>query len=147
MKKFLFILVVSLAVSLISKAQLYQVFQKNNKAVDGYDVVAFFKSGTANKGHDSLTYTWNNATWSFISQANIDSFKTNPEKYAPQYGGFCAYGCSNGYKAPTEIDTWTIVNNKLYFNYNQKVKENWLKNREALIIKADEHWELIKNKE
>jgi hypothetical protein len=71
-------------------------------------------------------------------------FAVDPEKYAPQYGGYCAYGTADGHKAPTETDTWTIDNNKLYFNYNQKVKELWNKDRPGLIKKADEQWPKIK---
>ncbi|MNY62728.1 hypothetical protein D3C86_1995980 [compost metagenome] len=67
--------------------------------------------------------------------------------YIPQYGGYCAYGTSEGHKAPTEAETWTIVDDKLYFNYNMKVKNNWSKTREEFIEKADIQWPLIKDKQ
>lgn len=146
MKKFLFSLVAILLVQISAQAQQTAVFTKNGKAIDGYDAVAFFINKAPIKGEEAFAFTWNNTSWLFANQQNLDSFKTNPGKYAPQYGGYCAYGCSNGYKAPTQIDTWTIVNDKLYFNYSLKVKESWLKNKEALIIKADENWERIKGK-
>jgi YHS domain-containing protein len=144
MKKILFTLVAILLVQISTQAQKTAVFTKNGKAIDGYDAVAFFTNKAPIKGEDAFMFTWNNVSWLFANQQNLDSFKTNPEKYAPQYGGYCAYGCSNGYKAPTQIDTWTIVDDKLYFNYNQKVKESWIKNKEALIIKANENWKKIK---
>jgi hypothetical protein len=76
----------------------------------------------------------------------LEAFKANPEKYAPQYGGFCAYGTSEGHKAPTQPDAWTIVNDKLYFNYNKDVKVLWNKNQSERIKKADENWIEIKGK-
>jgi YHS domain-containing protein len=143
-KSILFVLIV-LGIQLVSSAQKSSVFIKNNRAIDGYDPVAFFKDSMAIKGNDAYAFVWNDAIWYFSSPQNADSFKLNPEKYAPQYGGYCAYGCSNGYKAPTQANTWTILNNKLYFNYNTKVKEGWLKQTNVLIIKANENWEKIKN--
>jgi hypothetical protein len=146
MKKLFIIVTILFTNSIITNAQHSSVFIKNNKAIDGYDVVAFYKQNQPVKGIENISYIWNNATWNFSTQENLDSFKSNPQKYAPQFGGYCAYGCSNGYKAPTQIDTWTIVNNKLYFNYNLKVKQSWEKNKEALIPKAEENWNTIKDK-
>jgi YHS domain-containing protein len=96
------------------------------------------------KGAKEFTYEWNGATWHFATKKNKDLFVANPEKYAPQYGGYCAYGTADGHKAPTETDTWTVVDNKLYFNYNQKVKTLWNKDQASLIKKADEQWPKIK---
>ena len=76
----------------------------------------------------------------------MESFKKSPEKYAPQYGGYCAYGTAGGHKAPTQTETWTIVDGKLYFNYNEKVKESWNKEQAKLIEKANTQWPLIKDK-
>lgn len=145
MKKLVGLIALFMVATTVVQAQKTSVFIKNNAAIDGYDVVAFFKENNAVKGNQNLSYVWNDATWYFSSTQNVDSFKANPEKYAPQYGGYCAYGCSNGYKAPTQIDTWTIVDNKLYFNYNLKVKNSWITNKEALIEKANINWEKIKH--
>ncbi|WP_153799860.1 YHS domain-containing (seleno)protein [Foetidibacter luteolus] len=131
----------------IAKAQTNEIFAPDGKAIRGYDPVAFYKEQKPVKGIDSLAYTWKNATWFFSSAANLDSFKANPGRYAPQYGGYCAYGTSEGHKAPTETDTWTIVDDKLYFNYNTKVKERWTKNQQELIEKANAQWPLIKDKQ
>ncbi|HVW61713.1 MAG TPA: YHS domain-containing (seleno)protein, partial [Puia sp.] len=95
---------------------------------------------------DSLMLQWNDATWYFASRENLESFKAAPEKYAPRYGGYCAYGTAQGHKAPTEVETWSILDGKLYFNYNQKVKEMWSKDRAAMIKKADQNWVMIKDK-
>ena len=122
------------------------IFSSNGKAIRGYDPVSFFSESKAVPGSDTLTYSWQGATWLFSSQANRELFRTSPEKYAPQYGGYCAYGAADGHKAPTETDTWTILNNKLYFNYNKEVRQSWNKNRQALIEKADKQWPEIKDK-
>jgi hypothetical protein len=98
-------------------------------------------------GRDSLMYAWNGASWLFSSRNNLESFKANPDRYAPRYGGYCAYGMAMGHKAPTEVETWSIVNDKLYFNYNEKVKETWSKDRPGMIKKADEVWPALKDKE
>ncbi len=66
--------------------------------------------------------------------------------YEPQYGSYCAYDTASGYKAPTETNTWAVINGKLYFNYNEKVKVRWNKDQSALIQKANEQWLVIKDK-
>jgi YHS domain-containing protein len=131
-------------VSLYSFAQTSEVFSNESGAIKGYDPVAFFVESKAVKGTKEFTYEWNGALWHFANKKNKDLFVANPEKYAPQYGGYCAYGTADGHKAPTETDTWTVDNNKLYFNYNQKVKTLWDKDRASLIKKADEQWPKIK---
>lgn len=130
-----------------ANAQKSEIFTPEGKAINGYDPVAFFREHKAVKGRNELSYMWKDAQWLFSSKANLDSFKTDPEHYAPQYGGYCAYGTAEGHKAPTQTDTWTIVDNKLYFNYNSKVKESWMKDQQALIKKADTQWVNIKDKE
>jgi YHS domain-containing protein len=131
-------------VTLYSFAQTSEVFSNESGAIKGYDPVAFFVESKAVKGTKEFTYEWNGATWHFASKKNKDLFVAKPEKYAPQYGGYCAYGTADGHKAPTETDTWTVDSNKLYFNYNQKVKTLWDKDRVSLIKKADEQWPKIK---
>lgn len=125
-------------------AQSSEVFIKNGKAIGGYDPVAFFKSAKPVMGYDSIKFRYQAADWHFSSEDNKKAFAADPEKYAPQYGGYCAYGTAEGHKAPTEAGTWTIVDNKLYFNYSEKVKQGWLKNQPALIKKADQQWPTVK---
>lgn len=73
-------------------------------------------------------------------------FRKTPEKYAPQYGGYCAFGLSNGYKAQTDPQAWTIDSGKLYLNYNLNVRQEWNKNRKERIEKADKNWPDVKDK-
>lgn len=121
-------------------AQKSEIFQKDGKAIRGYDPVAFFTVGSPVMGDSLINFEWKEANWQFSSKENMELFKANPEKYAPQYGGYCAYGMADGHKAPTEIDAWTVVDGKLYFNYNMKVKDLWSQKLDELIKKADINW-------
>lgn len=146
MKKTIFLLFIFIAAVTVLKAQQSEIFAPGGKAIKGYDAVAFFTDNKPVMGADSLSYMYKGATWLFATKEHLEAFKANPGKYVPQYGGYCAYGTSQGHKAPTETSTWTVFNNMLYFNYNQKVKESWVKNQPALIEKADQQWPLIKDK-
>lgn len=147
MKKILFFLSTIVIIALNATAQKSAVFVDNNVAVRGYDVVAYFKDNKPVKGKKELSYNWNNAIWHFSNKENLADFKAAPEKFAPQYGGYCAYGTSEGHKAPTQPDAFSIVNGRLYFNYNKEVQIMWLKDTTKLIEKADKNWQDIKDKE
>lgn len=127
-------------------AQMPEVFSTEEGAIRGYDVVAFFKESRPVKGDSQYTVQWNVAEWRFSSKENMEAFQKNPSAYAPQYGGYCAYGTADGHKSPTLPETWTILNNKLYFNYNMKVKERWDADRKGYIEKADKNWPGLKGK-
>jgi len=140
-----FCTVVIAAVSV--SAQKSEVFVKDNVAIGGYDPVAYFTSGKPVKGSNQFSVNYRGAFWHFSSKQNADDFKKSPEKYAPQYGGYCAYGLADGHKAPTEPDAWTIVNGKLYLNYDKDVKALWVKKQSEYIITADRNWPQLKDKE
>jgi YHS domain-containing protein len=127
-------------------AQQSPVFAPEGKAIRGYDPVAYFTEQKPVAGNSSFVYKYQGADWYFATADNRDAFRANPEKYLPQYGGYCAYGTSRGYKAPTEADAWTIENGKLYLNYNQKVRTTWDQDRPGYIKKADANWKEIKDK-
>ena len=147
MSKIGFFLCVALITVSVVQAQKAEVFSPSGKAINGYDPVAYFKDGEPVKGNEKISYQWNGANWYFSSTQNLDSFKSNPKKFAPQYGGYCAYGMSQGHKASTEPDAWTIENGKLYLNYNKRVKQMWSKDRLGYIKLADKNWVDIKDKE
>ncbi|HMH24024.1 MAG TPA: YHS domain-containing (seleno)protein [Puia sp.] len=147
MKKIISLAVIVMVLLSQAHAQKAEVYSPGGKAIKGYDPVAFFTDSKPVMGADSLSYSWKGATWLFADRSNLQRFKANPEKYAPQYGGYCAYGTSQGHKAPTEVSTWTILNDKLYFNYNEKVKGMWVKDQPGYIQKADKQWPEIKGKE
>ena len=117
------------------------------RALNGYDVVGFFKDNKPVKGADKYSYTYENATWLFSNQENLEAFKANPKAFIPQYGGYCAYGVAKDHKSPTEAEAFKVDNGKLYFNYNLKVKKLWEANQAQFINTADSNWLLIKDKE
>jgi hypothetical protein len=121
-----------------------EVFIKSGEAIRGYDAVAYFMQGMAVKGIDKFQFEWNSAIWKFSSAENLKSFQSEPEKYAPQFGGFCAYGVADGHKAPTDPDAWTIVDGRLYLNYDKGVRELWSKSREEFIKTAEKNWPKVK---
>lgn len=136
---------VALMLSANAFCQDMTYYNTNGIAINGYDPVAFFKESKAVKGTADYSFDWSGSKWLFTSQANLDSFKTRPMAYAPQYGGYCAYGCSEKHKSPTDQNAWTIVGDKLYFNYNNKVKEYWMKDTSGKIKAADAYWQSLKN--
>ena len=147
MKRVIIMVGAFLVLSVAAMAQKSEIFIKGDAAIRGYDPVAYFKEGKPVMGSKQLSYQWKGANWYFANQENLNAFKASPEKYAPQYGGYCAYGTAEGHKAPTETETWTLSNGKLYFNYNDQVKQVWMKDQQAYIIKADKLWPTVKDDE
>lgn len=123
------------------------IYSPSGKAIGGYDPVAYFTDSKPVMGKADLTYAHRGVTWYFATAQNRDAFKASPDKYLPQYGGYCAYGTSKGYKAPTQPDAWTISDGKLYLNYNTKVQTLWDKDRPGYIKKADAIWPTIQDKD
>ncbi|MEM7571093.1 MAG: YHS domain-containing (seleno)protein [Pseudomonadota bacterium] len=109
-------------------------------AVSGYDPVAYFTDSKPTKGKKSFQTEWNGATWRFASEANLATFKENPEAYAPQFGGYCAWAVSQGYTASADPKQWTVHNGKLYLNYNAEVQADWEKDKDGFIAKAEVNW-------
>ena len=118
----------------------------SNNAIKGYDTVAYFTEGQAVEGDKQFSTEYKGANWLFSSQENLDLFVANPEKYAPQYGGYCAYAVSQNATASIQPEQFTIHEGKLYLNYNAKVNEKWLANKENFIEKADEFWPALLEK-
>lgn len=136
----LFVLAISLFATLPQlQAQKGEppIFATKKGAIKGYDPVAYFIDGQPIKGQKELTADYKGATFHFSSEANQKAFTENPDKYVPQYGGYCAWAVSQGYTAPTDPLSWAIVDDRLYLNYNQKIQKKWDKDREGFIQKAD----------
>ena len=112
----------------------------SNEALRGYDTVAYFTEGKPVEGSDDFTTEYMGATWKFSSQQHLDLFLADPEKYAPQYGGYCAWAMSNGDTASAEPDLWTIHEGKLYLNYSKRINQRWKEDIPGFIAKADQHW-------
>jgi YHS domain-containing protein len=109
-------------------------------AIQGYDPVAYFTDSKPVKGDAKFSYTWRGTVWQFASAQHRDLFAETPEKYAPQYGGFCAYAVSENHTADIDPEAWKIIENKLYLNYSKSVQQMWLKEPEARIRRADQNW-------
>jgi len=132
-----------LALASLSVAAVYA--QKVNTsftglAIDGYDPVAYFTENKPVKGNGQFQFEFGGAKYRFASAANRDLFATDPRKYVPQYGAFCAYAVSKGYTADTDPLAWRIVDGKLYLNYNAGAQTEWEKDVAGNIKKGDANW-------
>jgi len=112
----------------------------NNKAVGGYDPVAYFTEGKPVKGTKQHSLNYQGAQWFFANQANLDLFEADPDKYAPQYGGYCAYAVGIGQTAKGNPKNWDIVDGKLYLNYNGKFQKIWKNDQASYIERGDANW-------
>ncbi len=113
---------------------------EGDAAIKGYDPVAYFLVGKAVKGQQFFSTPWHNLTWYFQNKKHLELFKTDPEKYAPQYDGFCAWAMTEKRKAITDPEVWKIVNEKLYLNCSLQAYEKWSKDIPGNIKKADANW-------
>ncbi len=109
-------------------------------AIKGYDSVAFFTNGKPLKGSASFSFQWHGMTWYFRTAENRDMFAASPEKYAPQYDGYCAWAMTESRKAITEPEVWRIVDGKLYLNCSRSAYQKWIKDLSGNIKKADQNW-------
>lgn len=109
-------------------------------AIDGYDPVAYFVDGKPVKGSRDYTHEWRGAVFRFANAQNLAAFRAAPEKYAPQYGGYCAWAVSQGYTADVDPNAWKIVGGKLYLNYNLDVQKKWETDVPGHIRQADANW-------
>lgn len=115
-------------------------------ALQGYDPVAYFTEQKPVPGKAEFVARHDGATYRFASAANRDAFIAAPAKYAPQYGGWCAYGVAGGYKAPVDPEAWTVADGKLYLNYNRVVRWRWASDIPGYVRKADAQWPAIQKK-
>jgi YHS domain-containing protein len=109
-------------------------------AIDGYDPVAYFQVGKALHGNESFTFPWHGLIWYFSTKENRDLFAAGPEKYAPQYDGYCAWAMTEARKAQTDPEVWKIVDGKLYLNCSKAAYEKWSRDIPGNIKKADVNW-------
>jgi len=135
---------VTIALTLLSAAAYADqppVFTgRGDFAIRGYDTVAYHTEQKPVKGNDDYTAEYNGATWRFASAENRDLFQQNPEKWAPKYGGYCAWAVSNNYTASTDPHAWSIVDDTLYLNYSRSVRKKWSKDIPGNIRKGDANW-------
>ncbi|KJY81808.1 YHS domain protein [Vibrio galatheae] len=140
MKKLFALLIVLVSLPAFAADEIYTgIF--SNKALNGYDTVAYFTQGKPVKGNSQWQLEYKGADWYFSSQENLNKFKAAPEAYAPQYGGYCAWAISakNDF-ASADPNQWAIVDGKLYLNYDAEVKSWWDQDRAGHISAADKNW-------
>ncbi len=112
-----------------------------NQAIHGYDPVAYFTVGEAKPGSDEFTTEWAGATWRFAMAEHKAAFEADPEKYAPQYGGYCAWGvAAKNDLFDVDPNAWRVVDGKLYLNYNAEVQSSWVEDIPGFITKGDQNW-------
>jgi len=133
-------------INTLEKSGLFGKYKDSGIAIRGFDTVAYFTQGAPVKGNSNFVVEWHGATWQFASQEHADLFKADPQAYAPQYGGYCAYGVSQDYLVKIEGDQWKIENGKLYLNYDRKVQNTWLKDIPGYITSANGKFDTLLNK-
>lgn len=137
-------MVAGLALSMVALASSSGEFNESNGvAIKGYDPVAFFKDNKPVRGKDDLRFEYKGSTFVFANADNRAAFVANPEKYAPQYGGYCAFGTARGYKADIDPLAFTVINDRLYLNYNLQIQRDWSADSGRFIRQADERWPMV----
>ncbi len=116
-------------------------------AIHGYDSVAYFTQGQARVGKAVYSVKYGEAVYRFVSEANKKAFAAAPQRYAPQFGGYCAYGTALGAKFDGDPTLFKIVDGKLYFNLNPDIQKKWLEDVPGNIAKANREWVRIRDKE
>jgi hypothetical protein len=139
MHKLLFAFLISFAVAAMAVEPVNRD-PETLLAMHGYDPVAYFTTGGPVEGQTRFVFRWNGALWRFASAENLASFKASPERFAPQYGGYCAYGIAKGYAVNGDPLAWKVVGGKLYLNYDAKVQKAWEADIPGYIEKAEINW-------
>jgi len=131
-----------LALSFATQASAAEppVYAEGGVAINGYDPVAYFTEAKPVEGSSAFTFDHDGATFHFASAANRDAFAAEPARYAPQYGGYCAYAVSRGYTATTSPNAWTVHDDKLYLNFNKAVRALWARDIPGNITSGDANW-------
>ena len=137
------VLIAAILLSPAALAQKPSVFSDRDGAIRGRDPVAYFDQKGPVKGSKQFSHPWQGATWYFTSAENRDKFAAEPERYAPRYGGYCAYAVAQGYTADIDPAAWSVVDGKLYLNYSLSVRERWRKDIPGYIRKGDANWPAV----
>ncbi|MEL6262218.1 MAG: YHS domain-containing (seleno)protein [Cyanobacteria bacterium J06554_11] len=117
-----------------------KIFVKDGVAIGGADPVAYFTEETYVPGSPEFSHGWKGATWQFATAENRDRFAENPEQYAPEFGGYCAWAVGQNALAAIDPNAWSIVDGKLYLNANQRIQDRWSKDIPGNIALAEANW-------
>lgn len=140
------VLIAAAAVPLVSAlprpsfAMTNEIYSEGGIAIDGSDAVAYFEGGGPVAGSSDHTVDWKGATWRFATAQNAAKFEADPDAFAPQYGGWCAWAVANNYTAPTVPKAWSIVDGKLYLNFSRRIRRRWERDIPGNIAKGDANW-------
>jgi YHS domain-containing protein len=115
-------------------------------AVHGYDPVAYFVMGKPVKGTPEFSAAWKGATYWFANASHLQTFRTDPARYEPQYGGYCAFGVAQGAKPDIDPTAFAVVDGKLYLNLSAGVQRRWQADVPGHIRKADQNWSSLKDR-
>ena len=140
MKKLVIALMLFSALSTIAIAKDLLNLDRSGVAIQGYDPVAFFTDNQPVKGKPQFQSEYRGAKYYFVSAEHKAAFDKEPAKYEPQFGGYCAYGASKGHTAPVKIEAWQIVNGRLLMQYDLGVKDDFNKDQQNNLRKADQNW-------
>lgn len=147
LKKFFALMAASMILSSsVLAADIDMSVDANDLAISGYDTVAYFTQNKPVKGSNQYTATYKNAIYQFASAENRDLFRNDPERYAPQFGGYCAMGVVLYKKLSVDPEAWYIEDGKLYLNLNKTVQNKWLSDVPGHIASAKNIWPDIKNR-
>lgn len=147
MKSILRVTFLLLALAAVARAEKPVNTTLFGLAIKGYDPVAYFTDGKPAKGDSKFFHEWNGAKWQFATAEHRDLFQSSPEKYAPQFGGYCAWAVSQNYTANVDPENaWRIVNGKLYLNYSRDVQKKWEADVPGNIAKGDANWPGLRKK-
>ncbi len=139
-------LIAIFAVLTLSTGAIAGEYTHSTPAIQGYDVVSYHNGKRPIRGNGHFVSTHKGATYQFSSKANLKAFESNPGKYVPAYGGYCAFGASVGKKFIGDPEVWRIVDGTLYLNLDTSIQSEWLKDVPGRIKTADAKWEKIKDK-
>lgn len=120
-----------------------EIFAREGVAINGFDPVAYFTEGAPVKGGVGHSTEHMGATWYFSSAGNKAAFEAAPARYAPQFGGYCAYAVSRGYTAPTDPDAWTVHDGKLYLNFSLRARDLWSEDIPGNIARGEANWPAV----
>ena len=116
------------------------VYAEGGIAIDGSDAVAYFAGNGPVAGVAEFATSWSGAEWRFATAKNLENFQADPEAFAPQFGGYCAWAVSQGYTAATVPDAWTLHNGKLYLNFSRRIQRRWERDIPGNVAKGEANW-------
>lgn len=120
-----------------------RVFQSRAGTINGIDPVAYFDGNGPVVGRPDITHDWDGANWRFASETNRDAFAADPVRFAPAFGGYCAFAASRGYLAPTIPEAWSIHEDRLYLNASLRARDLWTAELPGVIALGEANWPAI----